>query len=99
MARGRHDLFLGHGAQVGIALGEHAAGVGEALAHLLQLAELLDRSFEVAERLTGFLILFAVVNDFGRRKLALQLVEALLHLFQTVDHVSSWPLRGLEFCE
>ena len=31
----RGDLLLGHGAQVGIGLGEHGAGFGEALLHLL----------------------------------------------------------------
>ncbi len=37
----RGDLFFGHGAQVGVGLGEHGARVGQALLHLLQLAILL----------------------------------------------------------
>ena len=44
------DLFLGHGAHVGIALGEHGARFGQALPHLLQLAILHHRSFKLAQR-------------------------------------------------
>ncbi len=53
----RGDLFRGHGAHVGVGFGQHRACFGETLAHLLQLAELLHRSFKVAEGLAGLLIL------------------------------------------
>ncbi len=58
----RGNLFLGHGAQIGVALGKHGARFGKRLADLLQLAKLHHRRFEVAERLAGLLIFFAVVD-------------------------------------
>ncbi len=89
--RKRCNLFVGHGAHVGIALGEHGARFGQPLLHLLQLAKLLDRRFNFAQRLGRLLIFFVVVNDLGQRKLRLQVVVALLHLFQTIDHGASRP--------
>ena len=82
----RGDLFSGHGAQVGVAFGEHGAGVGKALQHLLELAVLLDGRFNFAESLGGLLVLLVVVDDLGQRELRLQLVVAVLHLFETIDH-------------
>ena len=73
------------------------ARLGQALAHLLQLAKLLDRRLDFAQRLGGLLILFVVVQDLGQRELRLQLVVALLHLFQTIDHLASEPLCGAGF--
>ena len=56
------------------------------LPHLLQLAILLHRLFDLAQGLGGFLIFFVVVQHFRQRELRLQLVVALLHLFQAIDH-------------
>ena len=67
-------------------IGQHGARLGQPLAHLLQLAELHHRSFQVAERLAGLLIFFAVVDNLGQRELGGELFVALLHLFQTINH-------------
>jgi hypothetical protein len=40
----RGDLFLGHGAHLGIALGQHGAGFGQPLPHLLQFANFITGS-------------------------------------------------------
>ena len=94
LARGqRGDLFLGHRAQPGVALGQHRARLRQPLAHLLQLAVLHHRGFKVAERLAGLLILFAVVDHLGQRELGAELLVALFHLFQTINHMPSGP-RG-----
>ena len=87
------DLFFGHGAHLGVAFGEQGAGFGQRLAHLLQLAELHHRSFKIAERLARLLVFFAVVDHLRQRELVAQLIVALLHLFQTIDHMPSGP-RG-----
>ena len=89
------DLFLGHGAQVGIGLGQHGARFGEALLHLLQFAILLHRLFDLAERLGGLLIFLVVVDDLGQRELRLQVVVALLHLFQAINHCAPPGVSGL----
>ena len=85
----RGDLFLGHGAHVGVGFGQHGAGFGEPLLHLLQLAVLLYRLFDFAQGLGGLLIFLVVVDHFGQRELRLQVVVALLHLFQTINHFES----------
>ena len=82
----RGDLFLRHGAQVGVALGQHGARVGQALANLLELAVFFDGSFDFAQRFGGLLVVLVVVQDFRQRELRLQFVVALLHLFQAIDH-------------
>ena len=89
----RGDLFLGHGAQVGVGLGQHGACFDEALLHLLQFAILFDGLFDLAKRLGGLLIFFVVVQHFGQRELRLQVVVALLHLFQTIEHCDLLPRR------
>ena len=45
--------------------------------------------FDFAQRLGDLLIFFVVVQDFGQRELRLQVVVALLHLFQAIEHVES----------
>jgi len=67
-ARGQGgDLLLGHGPHLWI--GQQSVCFGQRMAHLLQLAELHHRSFQVAERLAGLLVHFAVVDHLGQRKL------------------------------
>ncbi len=80
------DLFLGHGAQVRVALGQHAARIRQPLARLLQLAILLHRLLDLAQSLADLLIFFVVVQHFRQRELRLQFIEALLHLFQAIQH-------------
>ncbi len=84
--RERGDFFLGHGAQLRVGLGEHGAGLGQPLAHLLQFAELHDRGLQVTKSFSGLVVLFAVVDHLGQGKLRGELFVALLHLFQTIDH-------------
>ena len=80
-------------AQLGVAFGEHGARIGQALAHLLQLAVLLHRSLHLAQRFRDLLVFFVVVEDLRQRELRLHLVVALLHLFQSIDdHMPA--LRG-----
>ena len=73
-----------------------ARASSQALLNLLQFAIFLDRLFDLAERLGGLLIFFVVVQHFGQRKLGLQVVVALLHLFQAIEHL---PLRALQIGE
>ena len=90
----RGDFFRGHGAQVGIGLGEHGARFGQTLLYLLQFAVFFYRLFDFAQGLGGLLILFVVVQHFGQRELRLQVVVPLLHLFQAIKHSA---LRALVF--
>ncbi len=84
--RKRGNFFLGHGAHLRIALGQHRARIGQSLAHLHQVAIFLNRLLDFAQRSAGLLILLMVIDDFGLRKLRRKLFVALFHLFQTIDH-------------
>ena len=89
----RGNLFLGHRAHIGVCLGQHRARLRQALLHLLQFAILLHRLFNFAQRLGGLLILLVVVDHLRQRKLRLQIVVPLLHLFQAIKHFES-PCRA-----
>ena len=87
LARGEgSDFFLGHGAEFGVALREHGAGFGETLTDLLEFAIFCDGGLKLAQGAAGFLILLVVADDLGHAHLHGELVVALLHLFQTINH-------------
>ena len=85
------DLCFGHFLHVGV--GQHRARLGQPLPHLLQLAELLHRRLELAQRPSGLLVLFVVGYHLGKPHLSGKLVVTLLHLFQTIDHGKLQPLK------
>ena len=88
----------GHGAQVGVGFGEHGARFGQALAHLLEFAVLLDGRLRFRAALGRLFWYFSwSLRTSGRRELRLQLVVALFHLFQAIDHHD--PLRGFQVLE
>ena len=66
----RGELFLRHGAEVGVGFGEHGLGFGDAVLDLAVLAKLFDGRLEVAVRLGDGLELLLVLDQRGVGHLA-----------------------------
>ncbi len=91
----RGELFLGHGLDVGVGLGQHGFGVGDAVGDLAVLAILFDDRLHVAVFLGDGLELLLVVDEGGVGHVAGERVVTGFHLGEAVEHLGAPLERGI----
>ena len=83
------EFGLRHGADLGVRLGEHGFGVGDAGLQGAILAKLFDGRFHVAMLLGDLAVVFLVADDAGVGELATEVFVTGFHLVETVKHKGS----------
>ncbi len=85
----RVELVLGHRFDVGVGVGEHGFGFGDAFLDLAVLAELFDGGLHVAVLLGDGLELLLVVDEGGVGHLVAEIFVAGFELVEAVEHECS----------